>query len=251
MSTPAPARSPGGRPWPLLAVPLALIAFIAVGSSHVDASTTAPLIVIASAIMLAVMIHIGTIALVGARLFGWRTHSIAFGTGPVWLRTAAGDVDVTFGAMFFAGGVGVDDPSVIRGWRGALGEVSGCLVLIVVAAALIGDADVIASVPTIWKAIVAGALSPLSEAQVLLASAGAQLKTADALSRVGLVFLVLGAFNLLPIPVLNGGNAIMSLVLDRDSPLAATVFKIGLLALLLMVASWILALVGFVWRALA
>jgi hypothetical protein len=243
---PAPVGASAGIPWSVLAVVGVLIAVFAVASSARTLITA-----VAVGMMLAVMLHVGTIALVGAGVFKWRTHTIAFGTGPTWLRTSIADIDVTFGAVFFAGGVGIDNPSLIRGWRGALGELSGCLVVLVAATVLLRDSATVAAVPRLWMAILAGALSPLSEAQTLIASAAAQLAAADGPALLGLVFLGNAAFNLLPVPVLNGGNAIMALLIDRNGPLAGMLFKCGLLILVLLVASWVVALAVFVGRALS
>ena len=103
-------------------------------------------------------------------------------------------------------------------WRRSLVELSGCAVLLALAAAIMqGDAPL--NILAFWQQLIEGALSPFSHAQLLLMELRRYLSGLDELSILAVVSFGLAGINLLPLPPLNGGNALMYFVSSTLYPL--------------------------------
>jgi hypothetical protein len=123
-------------------------------------------------------------------------------------------------------------------------------VLLALAAVIMGpraNFDVLA----IWKEFVEGALSPFGYAQALLTDLGHYLAGLDEPSILAAMSFGMAAWNLLPLPLLNGGNALMYFVSSTIYPLTdraqKRLFWVGLLIHLIGGGSWILAFLLFAY----
>lgn len=72
-----------------------------------------------------------------------------------------------------------------------------------------------------WQQFIEGALSPFNHAQVLLIHLGCYLGGLNDVSIFATVSFGVAALNLLPLPLLNGGNAIMYFVSSTLCPTRA------------------------------
>lgn len=205
------------------------------------------------ALPLCVLIHLGTMARVG-RPFGLSLQEFTFGMGPTvlhrgWFR---------WRLLPWGGAVQFDEPKGPGSGLDALPPavqwvicLSGCWVLLLLAAVLTGA-------PAAWAAFVTtpgqwlvGALSPWQDAQPLLRSAAGLVNDATAAAVVGTVAAKFAALNLLPLIPLNGGAAVRVLAratgLDRWWPGALT--TLSAMVLLASMLLWCAALVRFAWFA--
>lgn len=111
-----------------------------------------------------------------------------------------------------------------------------------------------------WDAFVAGfsqillgALAPLSTAQALLGSFFSFIEARGFVASFGLLCTKTAAFNLLPLPALNGGDALLALTnVQKWSPRTEERLKqISLTLLLVVLGCWLTALGAYVWNTAA
>jgi len=195
------------------------------------------------------MLHVAIMALVGGLSLGVPIERISFGLGKRWFQTSIAGAPISFGLPFggFVKFVG-DEPNVdpkLLGLRRCEVELSGCAVLLVLAAVILGrhaNFDVLA----FWQQFFAGALSPFGHAQVLLIDLGRYLDGRNDLSIFAVASFGVAAWNLFPLPPVNGGNALMYFVSSTLYPLTRRaqewLFRVGILTSLLAGGSWLLAL---------
>jgi hypothetical protein len=167
-----------------------------------------------------------------------------------WLEIKIATIPISFGFPLGCGSVKFvgDELNVnpkLLGWRRCGLELSGCAVLLILAAVILGrqaSFDVLA----LWQQFIEGALSPFKYAQVLLIHLGRYLGGLNDVSILAVVSFGVAALNLLPVPLLNGGNAIMYFVSSTLYPVTSRsekwLFQAGLLTLLLGYGSWLVAL---------
>jgi membrane-associated protease RseP (regulator of RpoE activity) len=125
---------------------------------------------------------------------------------------------------------------------------SGCLALLVLAAACLGPASALRHIASGFPQLVRGALHPLAVGAPLVARLVEFVATHPVVSTVGLIASKELAFNLLPVPILNGGDIIMILVqaFRRFTEKARErIYQVGFLLLLAFAASWAVALIHF------
>jgi len=125
---------------------------------------------------------------------------------------------------------------------------SGSLLLLVLALSMLG-ADGLFAFASAFGQVIEGALSPLGAAQHLLAAGSAFAQAQPFALTLGLVAAKLAAVNLLPLPALNGGQA-LALVFGRFVQAPAALVKGLLLGSAALMASWMVALGWFALRAL-
>jgi peptidase M50-like protein len=209
-----------------------------------------------SSAFIAGMLHVVIMALVGALSVGVPIERISFGLGKRWFPTSITGIPISFGLPFggyvrfvgdesnFVGGEPNADPKLL-GLRRCEVELSGCVVLLVLSVVILGrhaSFDVLA----LWRQTFEGALSPFDHAQVLLTDLGRHLAGLDDLSIFAVASFGLAALNLLPLPILNGGNAVMYFVSATIYPLTdraqELLFRVSLLVYLFGCGSWLLAL---------
>lgn len=125
---------------------------------------------------------------------------------------------------------------------------SGCVALLVVAAACLGPASALRHVASGFPQLVQGALHPLAVGAPLIAGLARFVAAHPVVPTVGLIASKELAFNLLPIPLLNGWDIIMILVQVSwrfTEKVRDRIYQFGLLVLLAFVASWAVAFVYF------
>lgn len=168
---------------------------------------------------LTVLAHIATIAIAG-RAVGVRLLQVSYGAGPTLFQAPG----FRLGALPISGSVrfshSVQDQVPEADWRLALDRrsllvqwgvmLSGCALVLGLAVALHGRMALEAFL-ALPAQLLAGAVSPLGEAQVLLARAADALRSSPFPVVLALVMAKFAAFNLLPLPPLNGGAAVAAL----------------------------------------
>jgi|SRR5262245_824667 len=205
-------------------------------------------------VYIVIMLHVSTMGLAGALSLGVPIERISFGMVTRWLQTNIGGIPVSFGIPLGGWVKFACDELPRTGLRRVATELSGCAVLVVLAAAIWGQHasyDVLA----LWQQYFAGALSPFGHAQVLLADLGRYLAGLDDLSILAAVSFGMAALNLLPVPMLNGGRAIMHFVSSTIYPLSDRsqewLFRVGLCIIFPAFVSWCLALLFLAYNSWA
>jgi hypothetical protein len=241
----------------VLLIPTALLAaYLGIGSLAPRFDLELPLwLQVWCAAYIASILHVATTGLVGTFL-DVQIERMSFGFGKRWLEINIAAVPISFGFPFggsvkFVG----DEPNVnpkLLGWRRCGIELSGCTVLLVFAAVILGRQATF-DVLGLWRKLIEGALSPFSHAQVLLIDLGRYLDGLNDVSIFAVVSFGLAAWNLLPLPLLNGGNALMFFVSSTLYPLTRRaqecLFRAGLLTFLFVSGSWLLALLFLAYKS--
>ena len=198
------------------------------------------------------MVHVAVMALVGNLWLKLPIRYIKFGVGKRWHQTNIANIPISFGILFFGGGVTFGDAIRRIGWRRCVAELSGCGLLLVFATIVMG-LPAASGVFAVWRDVVQGAVSPFGQAQFLLMDIGRQLTGRDELSTWALVSFGVAAINLLPYPLSNGGNAIMYFVdaalyrlTDRAQEMA---FRAGIVVMLFGLGSWLIALLYLAYNS--
>jgi hypothetical protein len=204
------------------------------------------------------ILHVATMGLVGTYFLDVPIERMSFGVGERWLEIKVATIPISFGFPFggsvkFVG----DEPNVnpkFLGWRRCVVELSGCAVLLVLAAIILGRQatfDVLA----LWRQFIEGALSPFGHAQILLVDLGRYLGGLNDISIFAAMSFGQAALNLLPLPPVNGGNALMYLVSSMLYPLTwrtqELLFQIGFTIFLFACGSWLLALLFLAYKSWA
>jgi membrane-associated protease RseP (regulator of RpoE activity) len=102
-----------------------------------------------------------------------------------------------------------------------------------------------------FSQIITGALSPIAIGTQLLQRLWQFVATESLLSTFALVASKEAAFNLLPLPTLNGGDIILnlvSLVKPISESLKVKLTMAGMLVMLLIWLCWLIALVAFLLK---
>ena len=199
---------------------------------------------------IALVIHVTTMGLLGSLWLKAPIERMSFGIGKRGLQTSIANIPILFGILPLGGSVkfAADEPQnepKLDGWQRSLVELSGCTALLALAAVIMGQ-HVTLDVLALWRQSIEGALSPFDHAQVLLRDLGRYLAGLDELSILATMSFGMATINLLPFPMLNGGNAIMYFVNSMLSPVTSRdqewLFRAGLLVTLFGYGSWFLAL---------
>lgn len=207
---------------------------------------------------LAIFVHVSALAL-GATLAGVAIREIRVGFGPVLLRFARYRIALGPFGGFVKMKDSREEQSVAEpmqdafdhqpGWKQALIPLSGPTALLLLALLLLGEDGWHAFIKGFSQVLV-GALAPLSEAQQLLGSFNDYLRARSFLDVLGLLAAKMAAINLLPLPMLNGGAAILALLgFNRASERTTTTMQmLGVLALGALWLSWTVAIAIFLLR---
>lgn len=137
-------------------------------------------------------------------------------------------------------------------WVQALIPLSACIGVLGVSMLMLGSSAWPLFIAGFWQFFV-GALAPLSSAQVLINDFVGYLKADGFTAGFGFLCAKVAAINLLPLPLLNGGDAIMALlgVHNWSERLELRLKQISLTLLLLLYGSWLVAIGTYIWRAAA
>ena len=219
-----------------------------------------------AAITLLACVHVGAMAVLGHRL-GIKVRRVSLGFGPVLLSHGILELRL----LPIAGSVAFKDtqtedvpddvpvdylddafnhkPRAVQ----VLLPLAGAASLVLVAL-LLHPGSALPSIGHGFVQIVAGGLSPLGTAQGLIDGARAFAVQQGFVPLMGMVAAKLAAFNLLPLPAMNGGQALLAL-LKRDlhedaSPLRQRLTEWGLWLCVALALSWLVAIGFFVVRGL-
>jgi hypothetical protein len=196
-------------------------------------------------VYIAVTLHVTTMGLLGTLWLKLPIERMSFGFGGRGLKANVATIPISFEILFFSGSVKFagNEPQ-LYGWQRCVIELSGCAVLLALAAVIMkrgASFDVLA----LWRQLIEGALSPFGHAQVLLMDLERYLGGLDELSTLAAVTFGIAAINLLPLPLLNGGNALMYFVSSTLYPLTRRsqqwLFRVGFITFVSGFCSWLVA----------
>ncbi len=211
---------------------------------------------VVAAAALALAIHLGAMALC-ARAMGICVRSVSYGVGPTLLRLGRLQVQ----PLPLSGYVTLKDsreellgPGELGDafnhqpvWKQVLVPLAGPAALVAAGIAILG-AEGGASFIRAFAQVILGAVSPFGQAQEYLHSFQAFVGQHGFVAVLGLLCAKMAAFNLLPLPTLNGGQALVNLV-KWGRPEAGWEQALGpwsSVAILLLMGAWLLAAGYFV-----
>lgn len=214
-------------------------------------------------IPLVVAIHLAGMVVVAA-VFRIPLYGIHYGVGPTLLRKTLARTDVTLRLLPIAAHVQIEPPEETATHRGGpwrrpvhshpsrLGKValhaSGCAALLLFGMVVLGPREALASLGRGFVQILGGALDPLGKGADNVRALGRLLAHAPFLPCAAVVSIKAAAFNLLPVPPLNGFQIIHSAVLPEEGGTGLTwALNLGVLALLLLLGSYGVALAVVLW----
>lgn len=124
---------------------------------------------------------------------------------------------------------------------------AGCLALLLVAVVYLGPSAAIRHTVSGFSQIISGTLSPLEHGARLLQLLYQFASTMPLPATLGLVASKEAAFNLLPLPVFNGGDIILNLInLVKRIP-DLVIERLNMFGFLLMIAIWACWLIALVY----
>jgi len=97
-----------------------------------------------------------------------------------------------------------------------------------------------------FNKILTGVFSPFGSAQTFIESARGFVLSNSVSTILSATAIYFSAINLLPIPVLNGGQALLEIV-DISEKLKGALTVVGVLTFFLMLLSWVSALTIYAW----
>lgn len=186
----------------------------------------------AAVIPLLALLHIAAIALM-ARLLGSKLYEVSFGFGPLLKHRAIQGTVLALRAIPLGGSVRMEpdedvappeqEPTGIAfSDLGRLARVlvyaAGCLATFGLAVLVLGMSEASASFGRGFGQFLGGALAPLGQGVRNLRSSIDLLQSASFATSLGVVASKVAAFNLLPLPSLNGFHVLCSLLLGSRQP---------------------------------
>ena len=216
-------------------------------------------------IPLVVAVHLFGMVFV-ARLIRIPLYGIHYGVGPTLLRKTLGRTDLSLRLLPLGGHVQLEpSDDVVVDWEAqprprwpvlphlsrfskAVLYSSGCAALVIFGVAILGPTEAVACLGRGFRQILGGALDPLGRGSDNVRTLGQLLGSAPFLVCAAVVSVKAAAFNLLPIPPLNGFQILQSAVLpDADRTWLDWAANLGALVLLLILGSYGLALGVVLW----
>lgn len=197
------------------------------------------------ALYVATLLHILAMAFFGIALVKAPIEEIKIGMGMGLLRFRFSGIPMRFALPFPGGYVRYSEavePCLYDRWPGVLTNLSGCFVLLLLATVSVGP-WAFPGVFQFWYDYWAGAISPFGRAPQLLAQLAQLVMGTSGVRLLSLVFFGAAAFNLMPLPALNGGALWMWLLPQKSRERA---FQIGFTVFIVSLIAWIVALVHYV-----
>jgi hypothetical protein len=209
-------------------------------------------VIIASALLL--FLHVSALALAGIA-FGIELREVSFGVGKALFTRGK----VTVRLLPFSGYAKFADttetpeadPATAFNHNPAMVRVAvlvmGCGSLILLAAMIPGVAGV-SEVIAGFRQVVVGAFGPTSTAQGYLQALLDRSTSQGFMVVLGVLAAKFAAFNLLPLPLLNGGQALLALVPTDPNVVPDWHLKLmqfSIMAILALLASWLYAICFF------
>jgi membrane-associated protease RseP (regulator of RpoE activity) len=219
------------------------------------------LIILFGCHVIAMLVHTAGLAVAG-RMLGAGILEIGIFVGPALFKTNIRGLDFRLNLLPIGSYVKYQDARSEPASRGkslqdfhplirALIASAGSIALLLVAAICLGPTAAFQHTVSGFVQIISGAFSPSAIGAGLLQLLYQFVSTESLPATLGLVATKETAFNLLPIPILNGGDIILNIVscVKRISDRARDkVNSLGLVLLLVIYACWLLALVYFLNR---
>jgi membrane-associated protease RseP (regulator of RpoE activity) len=201
------------------------------------------------AILIAIIIHVFTMAFAGW-FVGAQVQEVSLFFGPRLLRYNFRGTWFNIHYIPMGGSVKLDDNfQRIHPLKRIFTASAGCIGLFLLAAGVFGFSGAYTKIVSGFTQITNGALSPRSVAPDLLVALYSFLKANSVLACVGLVASKFAAANLLPIPMLNGGDIMLSIIgIIKPVPDKAReyILQLGLIILLALYFCWFVAIIYFV-----
>ncbi len=193
-----------------------------------------------------VAVHVTAMA-AGGWLVGAPIEEISLFSGKKLIRTKFGDTKFSVGFIPFGGFVKFDDAfQKIHPLKRVFVATCGCMALVFLAAVVFGSSEALRKFLIGFYQIVSGAFAPRSTGSQLLRAFYEYVRNNSFTLCVGLVATKLAAFNLLPLPVLNGGDitlAILNWIKPIPEKVRERIQMIGFIIVLLIGLLWIVAFV--------
>jgi membrane-associated protease RseP (regulator of RpoE activity) len=216
-------------------------------------------------IPLAIAVHLAGMIVV-ARLVRIPLYGIHYGVGPTLLRKTLGRTQLSLRLLPFGGHIQLEpSEDVVVDWEAqprprwpvlphlsrshkALLYASGCSALVIFGMAILGASEALASLGRGFGQILGGAMDPLGKGSDNVRALGRLFSSAPFLACAAVVSIKAAAFNLLPIPPLNGAQILQSALLpDADRTWLDWAANLGALVLLLIIGSYSLAVGVVLW----
>jgi membrane-associated protease RseP (regulator of RpoE activity) len=206
-----------------------------------------------------VIVHVAALAWIGWAV-GARLEEISVGFGPALQRFSVRGVSVVWRLLtlggyvkFFAEGESPERESStippVGTWeslsalRRIAVQLSGCFALLAAAAVVLGAATVAAQLPRMFGLIVFGSMSFTDIAAHAVRRWLAFVESRGQAQGTALLAVAAAAFNLLPLPTLNGGRVLWE-VLGRGKPLPPVLALAAAILVLALLGSWG---IGLLW----
>jgi len=217
------------------------------------------LIVLFLSHVVVMFVHTAGLAIAG-RMAGASISEVAIFTGPAIVKIEIYGIAYRLNLLPFGSYVKFDTDEragrrkrldeihpLIRVWIAA----SGCLALLLFTTVCFGPVATLHHTLSGFSQIITGALSPIAIGTQLLQRLRQFVTTESLISTLALVASKEAAFNLLPLPALNGGDIILnlvSLVKPISESLRVKLTTAGMLVMLLLWLCWLIALVAFLLK---
>lgn len=183
-------------------------------------------------------------------LFGWLFRlpfeEVALFSGPAIVKRKIGAVTYRLNLIPLGGHVFFSNPEFLEApvWKSIPTMAAGCVATLLVAMLCLGPFDAWTMTTDGFRQVVMGAISPKEVGAPLLRSAADFVRNNGFLIILGATATKFGAFNLLPLPVLIGGNVIMQ-PLRKWFPSFERLFNamtlVGFLLVMALSVSWWIA----------
>ena len=197
-------------------------------------------------------------------LVGWIAASLLFGVqleeiniffGPRIKTINVGNVVLNIGVIPYGGNVQFgDEIQSLHPVKRIFMLICGPSLLVIMAMMAFGVPDGFQKVLNGFYQLFYGAFSPRTYGSQYLLSLYEFVRINTLSASLGLIASKVAAFNLLPFPTLTGGMIVMT-ILNRIRPMSMLVSEriqlFGLLILLILLISWMLALYFFLWHILS
>lgn len=202
-------------------------------------------------ITVSMFVHVWSMALAGW-LVGAEIQAVGVGFGPRMLQFKTGTVCINIHYIPTGGSVKFGDSfQNIHPIKRVFISVAGCLGLLCLASISFGIPETFIKFQNGFGQFFYGAISPRAVGSELLNELYSFLKVNSFFACVALVATKLAAANMLPVPIFNGGDIVLTLVgWIKPIPLKIREYsqQIGLLVVLTMLCSWFVAIFYFFYR---
>ncbi|OGU18627.1 MAG: hypothetical protein A2X85_17465 [Geobacteraceae bacterium GWF2_54_21] len=199
-------------------------------------------------ITVAMFVHVWSMALAGW-LVGAEIQEVSIGFGPSMLRIKTGTASININYIPTGGSVKFGDSfQNIHPIKRVFISAAGCLGLLCLASISFGIPETFIKFQNGFGQVVYGAFSPRSIGSELLNELYSFLKVNSFFACVALIATKLAAANMLPVPILNGGDIVFTLVgwvKPIPSKIREYLSQAGLIFVLALLFCWFSAIYYF------